>query len=542
MMISRSTTVSVLILLWCGLTLDIRAQETLHVSYIAGSTFFTEGTPPVDAQTGDTLRVSQGPHEGNLLVIEAMQGGRMVLSYAGQPFPVTLSDELTVVRYQSMSARSRLSNEMDQPPAESAVDPTGLPRARESIFDRRSPSVRPSTVDARPRVRIHGRIQASYHTLRSTTEWPERDGWNQTTRTFHLPTLRVQTNIGGLPGGATLRLSSRIGYRSGIDAGSWSTRLYTAALELPVTTLAQSALTAGRMYQSLGSYYAYADGIRVQGALGNRTEVTMITGYIPDYNNERLSLARPVTGLHLDHLFSGKNTTVRAQVGGLLLRPDSSFAARTMASAALMIRHKGIMVRGQLEEDGADAGRGWFTSRAGAEVRVDLQRLGTVSIAIDDRTPWLSRAPEAMWGTTRQHLTASYDLGVRRFNTGVYGRRASLGGDASYNTVGGHVGLTLGRAMPLQVRMSHMQTTSTGTSTQYTTMSVSQRLGQRTSLASRVQWTETDRRSSTYSAVSVSLDGSVSWTSNLRTLASMRYQQATRMQSMSAFLSVSYRL
>jgi hypothetical protein len=147
-----------------------------------------------------------------------------------------------------------------------------------------------------------------------------------------------------------------------------------------------------------------------------------------------------------------------------------------------------------------------------------------------------------MWGTSRQNLTASYDLGVGRLNTGVYGRRASLGGDASYNTVGGHIGLTLGRAMPLQVRMSHMQTTSTGTSTQYTTMSVNKRLGQRTSMSSRVQWTDTERRSSTYSAVSVSVDGSVSWTDKFRTLASVRYQQATRIQSMSAFLSVSYRL
>ncbi|NDC87378.1 MAG: hypothetical protein EB075_00985 [Bacteroidetes bacterium] len=542
MMINRSTTVSVLILLWCGLSLDVHAQETLHVTYIAGSTFFTEGTAPIDAQTGDTLRVSQGPHEGNLLLIEAMQDGRMVLSYASEPFPVTLSDELVVVRYRSTAARSPLSDTAQAPPALADPNQPNLPRTRESIFDRPSLSARPDPVDARRQVRISGRIQASYHTLRSTTEWPEGDGWNQTTRTFHLPTLRVQSNIAGLPGGATLRLSSRIGYRSGIDAGSWSTRLYTAALELPVSPLAGGALSAGRMYQSLGSYYAYADGLRIQGAIGNRTEATVITGYIPDYNNERLSLARPVTGLHLDHLFSGKNTTVRAQVGGLVLRPDSSFAARTMASAALMIRHRGLMVRGHIEEDGADASRGWFASRAGAEVRVDLNRLGSVSVAIDDRTPWLSRAPEAMWGTSRQNLTASYDLGVGRINTGVYGRRASLGGDASYNTVGGHIGLTLGRAMPLQVRMSHMQTTSTGTSTQYTTMSVNKRLGQRTSMSSRVQWTDTERRSSTYSAVSVSVDGSVSWTDKFRTLASVRYQHATRIQSMSALLSVSYRL
>lgn len=356
-----------------------------RVVEVAGANAYLDTGPDTGLAPGDTLEVlGDGRVKGSLLVV-GTSPRRIVVEYAGEPFPLTRGDRL-LVRVRPGSG----------PPANA---PTATPEAGRAGPDSTARPSRPSLLEEPARAagrrdaagpRITGRLITGNDFLTS----PAAGSAGSSSSNVSFADARL--TVSGLPGGIRLRLDAR-GERLELSplevAGADSRlRVRTAALERELP--GPLSVTLGRLRDPYDAYAAAYDGVGLE--LGGALSAGLLAGYEPAGIEGGLSSEHPKVSL-FGRFQAGRgprrlegSASVRRFVGDT---PDG--AASTTFTLRQSARAGAFALWGDalLEERGAGLGLShlWLQGSAGvgggARLRLGVRRyaLARDSVGSADR-------------------------------------------------------------------------------------------------------------------------------------------------------------
>jgi hypothetical protein len=343
------------------------AQEaprvTVRVRQIAGTSLYLDVGTRHGLATGDTLQVaadSVGPPVGALLVTGSTDV-RSVLTFAGDPFPVTRGDYLTLL--------------LKRMPQELPEEVTGVPpAAREApvlvTLPRPEPSPPPS---AEPFAqRAHGRISMDMSASRSVTQVGGADPLD-VTRTFATPALRFDLTVPDVVGGFTLRTSGRFAYRYSDPVPiqpAASSRVYAASLERNFTAV-PLRLRLGRFYSPVEQFSGVWDGALIRVGR-NGLGVGAIVGFEPDLWNQGPSTRLPKATAFLDGRARGQGWRWQGDLSAHTVHPSDSVPVHTFLGASQRISLGPLYLRHDLQMDRDPSDSQWRLSRLRARASLSV--------------------------------------------------------------------------------------------------------------------------------------------------------------------------
>ena len=314
---------SLALLLWTG---TARAQDStridVRVESVAGGNAYLDAGTERAIMTGDTLDVwREGVQLGQFRVVSAMTTSAVV-TFVGEPFPVTRGQSLTVQRAMDAAPPEPLLV------AEPATEPE--PADRTSIFNQPSAPL-PSSTAPMP-IRLTGRLQVGTSALWSSTS-PLSGGGLATTRQFATPFIGLRGRVTGLPGGLLVNLNGRASYRYRSD-GTFDEptdlRLYHASVEKRFSLV---QVEAGRFYNEHDRFSGYLDGARVH--VGSAVAgVGFTAGLEPDRADGLFASDLPKYTVYGHYRISPKPLRVEVSaVAGQILPQTEGLVSRTFAGA-----------------------------------------------------------------------------------------------------------------------------------------------------------------------------------------------------------------
>lgn len=317
------------------------ARLEVVIDYVAGSTLYIAAGTDSGITANDTLRVSkeqQGEAIGSLRVIGSTRN-RSVLTFSGQPFPITRGDVLFIENLGGGLV---------------SVEPITV------TVKRSRPGKNPPNVS--------GRFLVDYNSFQSTTRWGVGDD-QQSDRQFSTPSARLRTTITDLPGGLRLNTNVR-GSRRNDDSGRIDpvtlVRVYQANIEKSFETIPlQFAL--GRFYNPYESYSGYWDGGRLhigEGGLGGG----IAAGFQPKRQNGGFSTKIPQYTAFIDYEYRGEEVRYDTDVSFHIVRPKSEFRNRNFVGWSQHIRWQGLRISQDLQLDRDATTSAWDLGR----LRVDV--------------------------------------------------------------------------------------------------------------------------------------------------------------------------
>ena len=412
----------------------VQAQEVaridVRVESVAGGNAYLDAGTERGIMADDTLDVwREDVHLGQFHVMSAMTT-RAVVTFVGEPFPVTRGQSLTV---QPLTAA---------PAAEPAPTPAANPEppSRASIFDL-PPDPRSNQTTPRT-IRLTGRLQVGTSALWSSTS-PVRGG-SATTRQFATPFVGLRGRITGLPGGLLVNLNGRASYRYRSDGAfdePTDLRLYHASVE---KSFSMVQVEAGRFYNEHDRFSGYLDGARVH--VGSAVAGVGVTaGLEPDRADGFFASDLPKVTVYGHYRISPKPLRIEVSaVAGQVMPKTEGLVNRTFAGATARASGDGFSLS-------ADA----LVDRDPASDALALSRFlvrGTWSVAprLRLRGRYYHRRPYILFETIQVLRDASdrvggglsYTLGGRAFGGTVLRAdvtRSTRAGDAASLTYSGGI-------------------------------------------------------------------------------------------------------
>jgi hypothetical protein len=351
---------------------------------VAGSALYFDVGSAHGLAAGDTLEVARdslGTKLGSLVVTAATET-RSVLGFAGQPFPVTRGQALTLF--------------LLRPPTLAVPEqarPSATAPSSASPASSRSSVPAGSATQVIPRAPTYGRIALDLAAVRSATRSSVRSA-EDVQHVYATPALALDVTAPRALAGFDLRGGARIAYRYAdqeLTAPAASARVYSAALErrfqqLPV------AVTLGRFHSPDESYSGFWDGLRVR--YGGASGLGFLVGFQPDRWNESLSLQRPKATLVLDLARRGDGWRWASDLSAHAASGGGSLDAHVFAGFSQSLIVSRLRVSQDLQVDRGPASSGWRASRLA--VRSSL----ALSSSLDLRLGFARRETYQDWADT----------------------------------------------------------------------------------------------------------------------------------------------
>ena len=366
-------TVLLLVVLVSGAALAPAQTPTVsaRVTYIAGTNVYLDAGRHAGIHPDDTLAVMDRSDVRGMLRVISSMSDRSVVTFAGEPFPVTLGTTLTLRLPDDALSTPAADGD---PPADTSDDEDAraepAPEADvESQVERAGHPETPARSRARSRrhradgPEVSGRVMLAVNAVRSTTEWTTNGTVNETQRTFATPSLNAHLRARKLPGGLAFQARVRADYRytSGRSiTPTTSVRAYQAVLSKEVGA---TTLQAGRFYNRFEPFSGYWDGALVRYGQ-DRAGVGTAVGFLPERGNEGFSSDLPRYSAFA-HLTLGDRQRVRysAEASFNEIRPTTDLLTHRYAGLSQHLSTRWGSVRSDLQLDHDPLNGGWVASR-----------------------------------------------------------------------------------------------------------------------------------------------------------------------------------
>lgn len=407
------TAVSLVLLVGGAGAQQVKPRITVRVRQVAGTSLYLDVGTRNGLATGDTLDISSdstGTSVGRLAVTASTES-RSVLSFVGEPFPVTRGATLTLHLL-------REPEELPGTEAPAAASPARPARASPKPRVTRAPVQRPSP---------HGRIGLDVSADRSSTRVGTEDPAT-VDRTFATPAFRFDATVPGVMGGFRLRTSMRLSYRYSSDElfePASSIRVYAAALERDFTAV-PLRVTLGRFRSPFESYSGFWDGALLR--YGHRVGVGAIVGFEPDRWDERPSTSTPKVTVFVDGSSGGPGWRWSGDFSAHAVRPTDSLPDHTFFGASQRLSAGRLHVAHDLQVDRGSQGNGWRLSRLRINGSLDLAAGLVLRGAFARREPWVQGLGLAFFAPRNTRVEAGLGL---RGRVGFVAVDGSRGTDAS---------------------------------------------------------------------------------------------------------------
>lgn len=357
-----------------ALSSDGGAQEaprvTVRVRQLAGASVYLDIGTRGGLATGDTVRIaldSLGTPVG-ALVVTASTETRSVLTFAGEPFPITRGDHLTLHLL-------REPLEIPADPRVAAVEGAATPSPRDTLSLRAPVAAGPER-PAVPAPRgfvppAHGRVALDLSTIRSVTTVGGADPL-EVARTFATPALRFDVTAPRAVGGFTFHTSARVAYRyddGGMVGPPTSARIYAASLERDFTTVPLRVML-GRFYSPVEQYSGVWDGAMVR--VGRSFGLGALVGFEPDRWNERPSTKLPKVTAFVDGRARGAGWRWQGNLSAHTVRPTDAVPAHTFLGATQRITLGPLFLSHDVQVDQDPVDSAWRLSRLRVRASLDL--------------------------------------------------------------------------------------------------------------------------------------------------------------------------
>lgn len=374
------------------------------VEQVAGADFYLSVGREAGIAAGDTLTVgaeTDGALLGTLRVI-AVASQRSVVTFLGEPFPVTRGTTLRITSGRSV-------------PVGAAPEPAA----------RRAPPASSRGLRWTPRVR--GRVGLDMSGLQSSTTW--RDNAKETVRRrFATPSVSLRLVGSRLPGGFGVEVAARGTYRYS-DADLVQPVTAIRIRQLAVTNDFGNApleFRAGRFYGPYETYSGYWDGLVLR--IGGQTiGLGGAIGFQPERADQAPSTTLPKYSVFADYALRKDPVRYETNVSFHRVLPSGDYLDHTFAGWSQRVRVGALRVATDLQVDDDPLGQTWALSRARARGTLSLTRSLSLHVrASHDRPYFLFR-------------TASL-LPFRRDQAGggmmYFGSVASVGANVMMNRTG----------------------------------------------------------------------------------------------------------
>jgi hypothetical protein len=379
---------------------------TVRVRQVAGASVYLDVGTRHGLATGDTVDVAREGTDAPVgrLTVTASTETRAVLSFAGESFPVTRGEALTI-----HLLRAPAEAVPEPPPAPRAAPPANPTTPRPSGSTPTPPAARSRAATRGPEgARPHGRIGLDVSANRSTTRVGEVDP-TQVDRTFATPAFRFDATIPGALAGFQLRTSMRLAYRYSSEdliQPASSGRVYAAVLEREFTTV-PLRVALGRFHSPVESYSGFWDGALLR--LGGDFGVGAIVGFEPDRWNERPSVTSPKATLFMDARARGRGWRWAGDLSAHALRPTDSLPEHTFFGASQRMTLGPLRVGHDLQLDQENDG-GWRVSRVRVNGSLELGAGFQLRGAFARRETWVQGLTEAFFAPRNERIDAGLSL------------------------------------------------------------------------------------------------------------------------------------
>jgi hypothetical protein len=337
------------------------------VEYIAGTNIYLNAGTDAGITVDDTLLVfgaSTDEELGLFLVMSSTQE-RSLVTFAGDPFPVTRGSVLQIASRSVASAGSR-------PAGTPEIDPVDLPVSQ--------PANR--TVKRSPRA--SGRLSIDVNVLDTTTK-PGGDQSAAIDRRFTTPAVRLRVRITQLPGGLTLNTNLRAASRFASGAGiepTQSFRIYQASLEKSFQSVPVQ-MHAGRFYNPFETFSGYWDGLLLHVG-GEGLGAGVAAGFQPYLTNEDFRTDVPKYSAFINYRKSSGAVRYYADLSGHKLQRKDAPLGRTYIGLSQRLYWNRLSISQRLQVDRNSLNDRWtvtqFDVRSSIPMGRNLSLLGRYSL------------------------------------------------------------------------------------------------------------------------------------------------------------------
>jgi hypothetical protein len=359
------------------------------VEYIAGTNIYLGIGTDAGINVNDSLVVYADGGEGPLgaLVVVGVSQGRSMVTFAGDPFPITRGRVLQIALDPTESTAHTPATPGPAPAS------SGQPLSR----DVRDNSLRAS-----------GRLSVDVNLIESTTHLGG-EGAASIDRRFTTPAVRLRMAIAQLPGGLTFntnfRASSRFASGDAIEPRQ-SFRIYQASLEKSFETFPVQ-MQVGRFYNPFETFSGYWDGLLLHlGAEG--FGIGGAVGFQPYLSNEDFSTDVPKYTAFVNYRKSGGVVRYYADVSGHRLQPRNGLPERTYVGLSQRFYWNRFSLTQRLQMDRNPSNDEWVITQL--DVRSSIPIGGRLSFLGQYlmRKPFIMTRPDDPISTRSERAMAGF--------------------------------------------------------------------------------------------------------------------------------------
>lgn len=380
------------------LAVPARAQEAsldVVVTYIAGTDLYLDAGADEGVADGDTLAVYRdGAYLGDVRVVSST-ASRAVVTFAGDPFPVTRG---TVLRVTFAPPPTDIATPSDEPTGAPEAEPAAERPSLLGETDRRE-AKRP---EAPRKPRLDGRLLLQMNSLRSVTSWSSSAA--DAVRLFLTPTLALRAAASHLPGDVRVDANLRASYRyddAGAIGRARAVRVYSLSVRKAFDFV---QIRGGRFYNTHERFSGYWDGLLARVG-GRSAGFGLAAGFQPEFWNEQPFTTLPKVSAFADYAYRSDVLRYDADVSFHQVRPRDDRPVHTFAGLDHGVRWRGARLDQTLQVDRDPATGSWVVSR--------LLLRGTVPLldGVQAHARYSLRQPYSLWRTDRVFADRRDELG-----------------------------------------------------------------------------------------------------------------------------------
>jgi len=351
------------------------------VEYLAGNNIYIDAGRERGILDGDTIlaySVDGGPLLGALRVISA-SADRAVLTFVGDPFPVTRGNSLSLA-FGSLPAQGPVAA-VGGEPAPPALGASGY-----------GP-------------RLTGRLTVDMNLLSSQVTFPGSD-LESADRLFAMPALGLRATLARLPGGLTFNTNMRLAYRYSSDKliePEPSARIYEAAISKTFGSAVH--IQAGRFYNPFERFSGYWDGALAR--FGSRNlGAGVAAGFEPERADEGISTQLPKYSAFVDYRCRAGNLAYAGDVSVHQVRPRNDLLEHTYFGWSQRFSVRRFRVSSDLQVDRDPVDGGWVISELFLNTSIPLGERLILGGRYVRRRPYLIWAGDQPFAEQREQAGA----------------------------------------------------------------------------------------------------------------------------------------
>ena len=331
-----------------------QAGLDVTIEYIAGGNLYLQAGTEHGVRAGDTVLVYRqrgGALLGGFVVLSAT-ADRSVVSFVGDPFPVTRGAALHIVVAASGGAIPLAPP--SQPRRGAATRITSGPRAT-------------------------GRLSFDVAALQSTTRWLGEEPV-EVSRRFVTPTLSLRTAVTDLPSGIRLDANVRAAYRYSaplvVDPAP-SVRVYRASAGKRFSR-APLQLEVGRFFNVFDPHGRYLDGLLVRVGR-DHVGAGVTVGFEPVRGNESFSTELPKYSAFANASVGSAGLRYATDLSFHEIRPHNELVSRTYVGWSQRLVWNRLALSQDMQVDRTTAPGTWTVTRL--RVRGSVRLAGPLALS-----------------------------------------------------------------------------------------------------------------------------------------------------------------